>query len=232
MDVDDVAPGAVLDDGRSVRQVLRALRVFDAELPGFDPGAAPDEPVALFLDWLQRAVAGGVREPHAMTLCTVDGSGRPSGRVLICKDVTVDGGWLFASSASSRKGRELAAHPEAALGFHWPEQGRQVQVRGTATSCGPRRSAEDFLARPEASRIEGLVARQSQVLEDPADLPVALEAAQDRILADPGAVAPAWTLYALAAREVEFWQADRERRHVRLQYLRAGDRWTRRRLWP
>jgi pyridoxamine 5'-phosphate oxidase len=139
---------------------------------------------------------------------------------------------LFASSAGSRKGRELAANRHAALGVHWPEQGRQVQIRGTAATCGPERSAADFLARPRASRIEALVERQSQILRDPAEIPEALAAARARIAADPASVAPGWTLYALTAVDVEFWQADRDRRHVRLTYRREAAGWSRERLWP
>jgi pyridoxamine 5'-phosphate oxidase len=87
-----------------MRQYLRGLPVFAGELPGFDPCAAPDEPVALFTDWLTAAVDAGVREPHAMTLSTVGADGVPSARVLIVKNVD-EHGWQFAVHATSPKGQ-------------------------------------------------------------------------------------------------------------------------------
>lgn len=216
----------------SMRDLLRGLAVFDTELPEFDTGAAPPEPVALFAEWLVAAVDAGVREPHAMSLATADAEGRPSSRMLICKDLDPDGIWYFATSAGSRKGRELAATPHAALNFYWPEQGRQIRVRGPVVPAGAERGAADFLARSPAARAEALAGRQSQVLDGPADLETALRTARDRIEADPGTVAPDWTLYGVHAGEVEFWQADRDRRHVRLRYTREDAGWARHRLWP
>jgi pyridoxamine 5'-phosphate oxidase len=214
-----------------VRDLLRRLPVFDTDLPGFQPERTPADPVTLFTEWLARAVAAGVPEPHAMSLATADADGRPSCRVLICKDVEPQSRWFFASSSTSRKGRELAARPHAALGFYWPQQGRQIRIRGEVRPAGAERSAADFLARPAGSRIEALVARQSDVLADPADQPAAIAAAQARIEADPQLVAPGWTLYQLTADEVEFWQADRDRQHIRLRYRRENGDWVRERLW-
>ncbi|MDN3359408.1 pyridoxal 5'-phosphate synthase [Actinomadura sp. DC4] len=217
---------------RAMRDLLRGLPVFAADLPEFDAGAVPAEPVSLFTEWLDGAIEAGVPEPHAMTVSTADGEGRPSSRILICKDVDADGHWYFAANGTSRKGRELAANPHAALAFYWAPQGRQIRVRGPVRAAGAERSAADFLARSPGSRAEALTGRQSDVLEDPADLEAAVRAAADRLTADPGLVAPGWTLYAVAAAEVEFWQADRDRRHTRLRYTRDGAAWARERLWP
>jgi pyridoxamine 5'-phosphate oxidase len=217
---------------QGMRDMLRALPSFPAELPEFDTGAAPADPVALFLSWLGDAIAEKILGPHIMTLATADATGRVSSRMLICKDVDEAGRWYFASSADSVKGRELAASPYAALSFYWPQQGRQVRVRGTVAPAGAEASAADFLARTPASRAEALAGRQSQPLADPAELDDALGRARAELAANPGLVAPAWTLYALTADDVEFWQADHERRHIRLQYRRAADAWTRRLLWP
>jgi pyridoxamine 5'-phosphate oxidase len=94
------------------------------------------------------------------------------------------------------------------------------------------RNAADFLARPPGSRVQGLAGRQSDILADTADQQAAIAAAQERIAADPHIIAPAWTLYGLLADEAEFWQADRDRRHIRLRYRRDNRQWLRERLWP
>jgi pyridoxamine 5'-phosphate oxidase len=216
----------------SMRELLRGLPVFAADLPVFDADAAPREPVSLFAQWLAGALEAKVPEPHAMAVSTADGDGRPSSRILICKDVDADGRWYFAANGTSRKGRELAANPHAALTFYWPPQGRQIRVRGPVRAAGTDRSAADFLARSPGSRAEALTGRQSDVLDDPAELETAVRSAQDRLAADPELVAPGWTLYAVTADEVEFWQADQDRRHTRLRYTRDGALWTRHRLWP
>ena len=212
--------------------MLRGLEVFPAELPEFDVRSAPGDPVTLFLTWLAEAVRDKVLGPHAMTLATADSAGRVSSRVLICKDVDADGRWYFASDAESVKGRDLAANPCAAASFYWPQQGRQIRISGLATSAGTEASAADFLARPPASRAAALVGRQSEPVDDPGDLDAAFRQSQAAVDADPGLIAPGWTLYALSADAVEFWQADQQRRHIRLQYQRTADNWTTRRLWP
>jgi len=203
----------------------------DAREYEFDVSKVPAHPAELFLEWIEAAILAGVREPHAMTLSTVDEHGRPSSRVLILKGLG-DGRWEFASSRLSRKGGELQQSPWAALSFYWSEQGRQVRVRGQVLPAGPQRSAADFLARSPAARAEALAGTQSEVLDDPQDLAAALDGAAARLQREPETVSEDWTLYGLAADEVEFWQADRERRHVRLRYLLRNGVWTRERLWP
>ena len=215
----------------TVRDLLRGLPVFDRPLPAFDTESAPEEPSALFLSWLDEAIEAGVSEPHAMTLATVDAEGRPDARVLILKDVDADG-WQFATATTSAKGSQLAARPHAALSFHWREQGRQVRVRGAVATADPSVSAADFLAKPDGSRIAGLVGRQSAVLEDPGKLAIEIEAASQRLADDPFAVAEDHAVYVLTPAEVEFWQADRERQHVRLRYRRSVNGWMTERLWP
>jgi pyridoxamine 5'-phosphate oxidase len=215
-----------------MRDTLRALPVFPAELPVFDTRSAPEDPVTLFLTWLRDAVRDNILGPHAMTLATADSAGHVSSRVLLCKDVDEAGRWYFASSADSMKGRELAASPRAALSFYWPQHGRQIRIRGTAAAMGSQASAADFLARSPASRAEAMPGRQSEPLDDPAELDQALRRAQAEIAANPGLVAPAWTVYGVSADDVEFWQADHERRHIRLRYQRTAGGWTRHLLWP
>jgi pyridoxamine 5'-phosphate oxidase len=216
----------------NLREVLRALEVLPAKLPKFDAASAPDDPVTLFLRWLAGAMENKIAGPHAMTLSTADGSGRVSSRMVLCKDVEESGRWCFGSCAEGMKGRDLAANPHAAALFYWQQLGRQIRIRGEVATMGSQASAADFLTRPPISRAWALIARQSEPLDDPAELEAAFGRARADIDADPGLVAANWTLYALAAETVEFWQAGDERRHTRLQYVRNTDGWARRLLWP
>ena len=214
-----------------IREQLRALRVFDSDRRTFDLEAAPDHPAELFWQWLTEAIDAGVHAPHAMTLGTVDEDGRPSTRVLLLKGMD-DGRWQFASSRTSRKGREIAATPWGAATFYWREQSRQVRLRGRIIDGGAEAAAQDFLARPVDARVEALAGRQSEVLDDPGDLVAAAEAARRQVETDPELVPEHWALYHLVPDEVEFWQGDPARRHVRLRYLLVQGTWTRDALWP
>ncbi|WP_216208025.1 pyridoxine/pyridoxamine 5'-phosphate oxidase [Amycolatopsis aidingensis] len=221
----------ISQDAGGLRALLRGLPSLAGDLPGFDPGRAPAEPVALFGRWLTEAIEAGVAEPHAMTLSTVDPRGLPSARVLILKDVDATG-WWFASTSAGRKGKELANTPWAALTGYWAALGRQVRVRGPVHPAGAEVSARDYLGRSAGARAVALLARQSEPLADLAELAAELEWAEDRITREPELVAPDWTLYVVAAEEVEFWQGDPRRRHTRLRYTRTGSTWTKELLWP
>ncbi|MFG2569123.1 pyridoxamine 5'-phosphate oxidase family protein [Streptomyces sp. NPDC048567] len=136
----------------TVREWLRSIEVFAGPLPDFDPAVAPAEPVDLFLAWLRAALAAGVPDAHAMTLSTVGEDGHPDARVLILKNVDGDG-WQFAVHAGSPKGRQLAERPSAALTFYWPQQGRQVRVRGAVEPPTPF-SAHGVPPRWSAPEVE------------------------------------------------------------------------------
>ena len=211
-----------------MRDLLRELPSLAGPLPGFDPRGAPDDPFGLFTGWLRAAIEAGVREPHAMTLSTVDAEGRPSARVLILKDLTEEG-FQFASGSAGRKGKELANTPWAALTFYWAPLGRQVRVRGRTENAD---GTKDFLARSEASRAVALLGRQSTPMADPAELETALARTRERVRAEPGLVAPNWSVCTVVPDEIEFWQGNEQRRHVRLNYRRASGSWTKELLWP
>jgi pyridoxamine 5'-phosphate oxidase len=209
---------------------LRGWPSFPAELPGFDPDAAPATPHELFAAWLADAGEQGLA-PHATVLSTVDEVGDPDARVVILKDAG-ERGFCVATSSDSPTGRQLDGRPSAALTFFWPHRGRQVRVRGPIGPTTPAESARDFRERPPAGRAECLVGRQSEVLADPAELAAAAVAARAAVDADPDLVPPQWTRYLLAPHTVEFWQADHDRQHVRLRYRRVARNWQRERLWP
>ncbi|MDJ0381407.1 pyridoxal 5'-phosphate synthase [Streptomyces sp. G-G2] len=213
-------------------ETLRSLRVWDTELPSFDPESAPADPVPLFRSWFTHAARAGQIEPHTMTLATADADGRPDLRTLMLHDADGDG-WHFASHSTSAKGRQLAARPEAALGFYWPTVARQVRIRGRVTAAGAAESRADLSVRSRGALAAALTGRQSEVLGSAVELARASAAAWERAAAEPGAAAPTWTRYVLAPDEVEFFQGDERRRHVRLRYRRTPEGgWARELLWP
>ena len=214
-----------------LRELLRGLKSLPGPYQPFDVARAPASPEALFAEWLQAAIEAAVREPHAMTLSTVDEDGHPDARVLILKNVD-EHGWHFAITRSSPKGRHVRQMPNVALTFYWPALGRQVRLRGVAHDMGAEVQAADFLARPHGSRAGALMGRQSDVLESEQALEDALAVQLERLEADPGLVAPQWAVYAVRPDSVEFWQGHEQRRHVRLRYVRGGTGWTTERLWP
>jgi pyridoxamine 5'-phosphate oxidase len=218
-----------------LHELLRTLRVWDPEatdLPSFDPTSAPDAPLPLFAEWFAQAVAAGQTEPHTMTLSTSDEEGLPDARIVMLHGADADG-WAFATHATSRKGRDLAARPYAALTFYWPVHGRQVRVRGPVTVAPAEAAQTDLHVRSTGALAAALTGRQSEVLGSVEELARASEEAWDRASREPEAEAPSWTLYRRRPDTVEFFQGDARRRHVRLAYRReAPGRWTRELLWP
>lgn len=212
---------------------LRSLRVWDTPLPAFDPEHAPDTPLPLFRTWFTQAAQAGQAEPHTTQLATVDEDSHPDIRTVMLHGAD-ERGWHFASHATSAKGRQLAARPYAALHFYWPVQGRQVRLRGPVTAGGPDEAYADLHARSTGALAAALVGHQSEPLPALSALAEASEAAWARAHAEPTAHAPTWTLYFLHPQEVEFFQGDPARRHIRLRYRRTapGTTWTRELLWP
>ncbi len=214
-----------------IRDILRNLPPFAADLPDFDTDAAPADPLELFRSWLAEAVGVGVAQPHAMVLSTVGVDASPNARTLLLKDVTPEGFW-FASVGDSPKGRDIAANPGVALTFYWREQGRQVRVMGEA-SVGPRQVAElDFLARHPKARANVIAGRQSEPMPGKAEVQRAVGAARELVAEHPETVPDDWKAYVVRPTAVEFWQASRERDQVRLRYSRIPEGWATAVLWP
>ncbi|MFD7405049.1 pyridoxal 5'-phosphate synthase [Streptomyces sp. NPDC059866] len=217
-----------------LHELLRSLRVWDpevTELPPFDPATAPAEPLPLFTGWFAQAVAAGQPEPHTMSLATADEEGRPDVRIVMLHGADAHG-WSFATHVTSRKGGHLTARPYAALGFYWPLQGRQIRVRGPVTTAPAEEGQADLHARSTGALAAALTGHQSEPLGSLQELALASEAAWTRAQDDPDTPAPTWTLYRLRPDEVEFFQGDARRRHVRLAYRRTEDGWSRQLLWP
>lgn len=212
-------------------KLLKSLKSLEGPFPIFEYKDVPANPNELFQDWFQVAIENGVHEPHSMTLSTIDNDGYPDARVLILKDLDADG-WYFASSSNSVKGQQLKRNPNVSLTFYWSLIGRQVRIRGTSMKVGEEQSVKDFLERGEVAKAIALLGKQSQVLPDRKTLDESLIKKLEYTKNNPDKADPDWSLYKVKAREVEFWQGDRERKHIRLLYRLENNKWIRELLWP
>ena len=189
------------------------------------------DPLLQFNRWFAEAVAAQVPEPNAMTLATVDAEGRPSARIVLLKDAA-DGAFTFYTNYASRKGRELAARPLAALLFFWPELERQVRIEGAISLSDDAAADRYFASRPRLSRLGAWASPQSEPLPDRAALEARFAAAAERFPGEEVARPPHWGGYRLVPAYFEYWQGRRSRLHDRIVYRRSGTAWQIGRLAP
>jgi pyridoxamine 5'-phosphate oxidase len=168
----------------------------------------------------------------AMTLATVDKEGRPSARVVLLKGVD-DRGFVFFTNYDSRKGRDLAGNPQAALVFYWSHQVRQVCVSGEVTRLTPAESDAYFKTRPRGSQLEAWASQQSAVVPDRATLEARWKQLEAQYAGEEVPRPPFWGGYRLAPARIEFWQGRPNRLHDRFRYTRQPDQtWRIERLSP
>ena len=199
---------------------------------------AAADPFVQFGYWLEAAIAAGVPEPNAMTLATVSASGRPSTRIVLLKRFDHDAtaaqarGFVWFTNYDSRKARELAVHPHAALQFHWVVQERQVRIEGEVEKVSAAESDAYFSSRPRDSQIGAWASAQSRIIPDRSVIEnekIRLEQTfPDRVPRPPH-----WGGYRLVPDYLEFWQGRASRLHDRLGYRKGGDAsWQMLRLAP
>jgi pyridoxamine 5'-phosphate oxidase len=196
-----------------------------------DESASDADPLRQFQRWLQEALNAQLPEPNAMTLATVGADGRPSTRVVLIKGCD-ERGLVWYTNYESRKGRELAAHPHAALQFHWVELERVVRIEGHVERVAEAESDAYFASRPLDSRIGAWASPQSQVIGGRAVLVANAARYSAQFLLDPPRP-PHWGGFRLVPDRWEFWQGRKSRLHDRLRYrLEASGQWVRERLAP
>jgi pyridoxamine 5'-phosphate oxidase len=177
------------------------------------------DPLDQLRDWLDTEV---------VALATATADGAPSLRMVLLKGAD-EQGLLFFTSYESRKGRELAENPHAAILIHMP--GRQIRVEGTVERVPPAESDAYWETRPRGSQIAATVSSQSEPIESRETLEERF-AAVDR--SHPGELPrPAhWGGYRLVPESYEFWEHRENRLHDRIRYRRAGETWRIERLSP
>lgn len=197
----------------------------------FRRASLASDPLEQFRSWF--AEAGAVLEvPEAMALATATRDGAPSVRIVLLKGF--DGrGLVFYSHHTSRKGRELAANPRAALLFHWSPLGRQVRVEGTIEYTSAEESDAYFATRPRGAQLGALASRQSEPLGSRAELDERLAEVESDLGDGPVPRPPAWGGFRLVPVAWEFWQHRASRLHDRFRYEREpSGAWRIERLFP
>ncbi len=211
--------------------------------PKYDPTGAPppddaalfarDEPLALFAEWLKDAAEKEPSDPNAMALATVDAQGAPDVRMVLLKDFDARG-FTFYTNGESAKGQQLAAHPQAAVCFHWKSIRRQVRLRGPIQRVSDAEADAYFRTRDRGARLGAWASQQSRPLEDRMALEKRIAEFAMRYGLGEVPRPDYWGGYRLVPLAIEFWRDRPFRLHDRLQFARAsGDAaWEKRRLYP
>jgi pyridoxamine 5'-phosphate oxidase len=206
----------------------------DYRTGGLDRSDLNADPLAQFQTWFNDAVAATDAQRadvNAMTLSTVDAAGQPSSRIVLLKGVDPRG-FIFFTNYESRKGRELANNPKAALTFFWHELERQVCVAGTVSKVSRAEAETYFKSRPRASQLGAWASDQSSPVESRAALETKWREFEVKYPAEIP-LPPYWGGYALNPHRIEFWQGRPSRLHDRFTYLRQADgSWKIERLAP
>ena len=192
--------------------------------------ASASDPLKQFERWLNEAIHSEVPEPNAMTVATVASNMRPSTRVVLIKGYD-ERGIVWYTNYDSRKGKELAGNPFAALQFHWVELERVVRIEGRMEKISEADSDAYFHSRPLDSRIGAWASPQSQVIDGRTVLVTNAAKYAAQFMLNPPRP-PHWGGYRLVPDEWQFWQGRRSRLHDRLRYRFNEGEWLRERLAP
>lgn len=189
------------------------------------------DPLRQLEAWFEAARAARVPAVEAAALATAAPDGSPSLRFVLLKGLD-ERGVVFYTGYESRKGRELAANPRAALCLYWQPLGRQVRLEGSVEKVARAESEAYFASRPLGSRLGAWASRQSEPIGSRDELDALLDAATARFSGGDVPLPPAWGGYRLAPASYEFWEHRDDRLHDRVRYERDGAAWRRERLQP
>ncbi len=194
----------------------------------------PDDLLATFQTLFDEAAAAGEPDRTAMTVASVGADGRPSARIVLLKAFDARG-FVFYTHLDGRKGRELQAHPQAALLFHWPRvrDGVQVRIEGDVEVVSEAEADAYFASRPRGSQLGAWASKQSETLDARETFDARLAKFEAEFDGRDVPRPPRWSGFRVAPRAVEFWYGASFRLHERQLHERGADgAWSQRMLYP
>jgi pyridoxamine 5'-phosphate oxidase len=189
------------------------------------------DPHALFEDWLKEARSSERNDPEAMALATADAAGQPSVRMVLLKGHD-ERGFVFYTNLDSRKGAELAAHPAAALLFHWKSLRRQVRIEGPAEPVSDEEADSYFASRARDSQLGAWASDQSRPLDSRSTFETRYQQMRDRFEGQDIPRPPRWSGFRVIPKRIEFWNDRAHRLHERRLFVRQGEGWREGLLYP
>jgi pyridoxamine 5'-phosphate oxidase len=190
-----------------------------------------DDPFALFDVWYAEAKAVEINDPDAMALATAAPDGHPSLRMVLLKGHAPDG-FVFYTNADSRKGKELAANPRAALLFHWKSLRRQVRIEGPIEEVGAMEADAYFASRSRDSQLGAWASDQSRPLDSRDTFEARYDQVRTRFEGSDVPRPPRWTGFRIRPELIEFWTDRPHRLHERRLFTKTGSDWVEGLLYP
>lgn len=166
-----------------------------------------------------------------VALGTADAQGRPSVRMVLLRGAD-SRGFVFHTNYTSRKARDLAENPNAALCLHWPTLEEQIRIEGSVIRLPQEESDAYFAGRPRGSQVGAWASRQSEVLPAREVLEQRIAELERRFDGQPIPRPTFWGGFRLQPRCIEFWYGRASRLHDRVVYTRDGSSWRIDRLFP
>ena len=191
---------------------------------------ASADPITEFQNAVERAQAHQV-DTAPVVLATTDTAGRPSARLVLLRGVDARG-FVFFTNYNSRKGRELAANPHAALCFYWASLDEQIRIEGRVERVSAAESDAYFAGRPRGSQLGAWASDQSEVLPSRESLEETYREVERRFEGRTVERPSFWGGFRLTPVRIEFWYGRPDRLHDRVVYVREGSAWRIERLYP
>jgi pyridoxamine 5'-phosphate oxidase len=189
------------------------------------------EAMTRFAAIISEAHGLGLDDPTAMALASVGPDGRPSVRIVLMRGFD-DRGIAFFTNVTSRKGRELLAHPWAAVCFHWEPLRRQIRLEGRVELLTDAESDEYWRSRRRESQIGAWASFQSATLSGRDELEARVVEFETRFSGQEVPRPDCWAGFRLIPDRIELWHGRPARLHDREVYELTDAGWTRRRLYP
>jgi len=188
-------------------------------------------PLNQMSSWLNDAIENKSPEPTAMVLSTIDTEGNPDSRVVLLKEIN-EKGLVFFTNYNSKKGQQIAINQNVSVVIHWPENERQIRIKGKAEKISTKESESYFKSRPIESQLGAWASPQSNIIENRQILDNNYAHYQQLFESQEIIKPPHWGGFIIRPEYFEFWQGRSNRLHDRIEFTLSGQSWIIHRLAP